>query len=684
MNALDGLPHGWLEGPDYSLHFFLRPGGQPLALASTGRHGARRVVTLWELCVLEQASQEWALAYVVGSDPRSCLVCRGLSCAAQSDADVPRALRARAPGPGDDATAQNLLLVEKTLRVLREGLPHVFDRGQGQDSSRRTETAGSMCRQTCLLSANVRGAEELCIEETPEGPEGPTGPTGPSDAGGARPKRLRGLGFAAACGCADTKPLAVVRWRSAACHSLWMQSTLLYDARRLREDASVLLENVVVFRHCLVSASRARLEDTWLPEATPLAPGTHRPLPWFPGAGLAVAFEIDVLVVFAGKAPAAPRDRAVFLDEELAGERTWPSGALVPTLEPPPGNSSRRVEFVFACFPDLVYAASAFDGASLVELCATALEQEGLPAVALETALDQYVPVVGGRQARWLSTDLPAHRVLLLPRAARAAPQGSRGTPELERRAPVSADMRLLHVLAGRLQPRAARAGVGFVLNPIIWWALAKLHYQPGADRRVTQSFFPLAERAWTGAGDAREARNWRGYLTAADSCLASERGRSDVLTSWLGLLDSPLGHALLRLLDESVTYFVAECDSAGVEDMRKILFASQGFVPLRLSTWDPRHLERLSAYGVVPHSNATLLRSPATLHSPRHIEHLTLIGLLSAFPSSLARSRGAALNSVVNTLRDLVFTRHKRRQELFPAVLYLRSSPPSGLLLFQ
>ena len=615
------------------------------------------------------------------------------------------------------------------MRLLRAGLPHIFDRaGQAKgtgvaglcaptkaalpDSLRRcTETIAALCHQTLLLSDNIAGAQALSLRELPDAlPE--ARPRG-------EPRRLRGVGFVAACGCSDAKPLAIISWRSAACYCLWMQSTLLYDSRRLHEHTrAVLLENVVVFRQGLASATRGRLEETWLPlaEPTPLAPGMQRPLPWFPGAALSSPFDIDVLIVFDGKAPLVPSAHVVFLDEELAAHSSayWPEGAVVPTEDPRgrTGSRARLVEFVFACFPEISYEASAHDGDALVEICSRALERDGLPLVPLETVLDQYIPVVEGGQLSWLTTDRCPPRILLRHRRAFSGAKAPRRTPELERlHGAPSFEMRLLEALRGRLQTSAAKAGLGFVLNPLIWWSLAKLHYRPGRHRtqQVTDSFFPLAERAWSKerqgapqASKAREAqRSWAGFLAAADSYLAEEQGRAAVLSSWLRLLNTPLGAALVRLLDESVTYFVTECAAnleraqEHVEGLQKILFAFHGFVPLCFTTWDPQHLDRWKTFGVVPHSNATFLRSPKLGSRAPHghglyIEHLTLIGLLTSPPSlassasRLARARGAALASLVETLHGLIFTRRcKQRPELFPAVVFVRSQPMPGVLSY-
>jgi hypothetical protein len=745
------LARGWPRGDDFSVHFFVRPDGRALPLQIEGRQGVQRTVTVWPLCVLRQAGAhaqaetQSALAYILGSNPRSCLVCdvepnkRGtLACVAQSAAAAPPLLRADAPVAGDSVTLQNLKLIRDAVRLLRAGLPYVFNKdaravGDGSelcastsrlsDSQRRCqETIDTLCQQTRLLSADVLAPEPLSLREQPAA-------RSEVEAANA-PRRLSGMGLVVACACSAEKPLAVVRWRSAACRSLWIQSTLLHDAHRLDFGAlagSVLIENVAVFRHGFASATAGNLENTWLPlEKEHEAPGARRPLPWFPGAALYSPFLIDVLIA-SDRAPSVPRTGDVFLDEDVASLRQWrscwPPGALVPTLTPrrPAGAPVRQVAFIFACFPALTYQGDAYSDDTLGEICARSLEQEGLPLVPWETVVDQYVPFAGSAQLSWLSQEPFPARVLLQER--RGSPRIGRGVrtvPELERSVGIDAPaFRLLQVLRGRLQSSATSAGLGFILNPLLWWSLAKLHYQSNeqATVQVTGHFFPLRERAWTSSmppGSSRGRRSafkgpdaqraWDGYLTAADKCLARRKGRRAVLASWLALLNAPLGAALVRLLDESVTYFVAECATdlrraqVQIEQLQKVLFSFEGFVPLCFSTWDPGLLERWRSFGAVPHSNATLLRPPSVASGFRlaktpygdklYIEDLTLVGLLSssAAPASsaarLANARGAALALILQTLHELIFTpKYKQSAELFPAVLFARSSPMPGLL---
>jgi hypothetical protein len=322
-------------------------------------------------------------------------------------------------------------------------------------------------------------------------------------------------------------------------------------------------------------------------------------------------------------------------------------------------------------YPGAAYVADA-RAATLAMACEGALRRRAArpdgrrpPLLPWETVVDEFEPRGSATDATALSwTKSPAscaNQVVLASRVhrgesvlelgdkhyARARPRRrGEGGGDPARAADATTSARLLEWLCGRLLPgEAAQQGPGFVLDPIVWWTLAKLHYGPparggeGASRTlcVTRMFFPLSRRCWLNETPRQQKqrthlyqshfksssvrRAWESFLVAADNTLASEEGRKGVVLRWNELLlnRSPghaegAGAALICLVDEAVTRFVRLC--AGeylgplgprvqqqVENLQKVLFSFQGFVPLLPALWDPAGIASVKDRGVVPQS---------------------------------------------------------------------------------
>lgn len=298
--------------------------------------------------------------------------------------------------------------------------------------------------------------------------------------------------------------------------------------------------------------------------------------------------------------------------------------------------------------------------------------QERLGFVAWETVLDEFMPQRGdsegaGEELSWLaaiaSLDGGSRRVRLRRRKANQlrndAKHGLPGArtpvvaPNQLARAPRAfvPPTELLALLCGRMGAHAFHEqGASFVLAPLIWWSLAKVHYsatEGSRDLCVTRHFFPLAEQAFKNPNPelrhslfkrAEAQHAWLPLLRRADGFLASTAGRSETLRTWATLLRHRVCEAgappearqaalafpacaLVSLVEEAVATFVRlaalEYELRGsaavapqLRNLKKILFTFHGFVPVLPSTADEGSIGRnLLRAGVVPHINALFLR---------------------------------------------------------------------------
>jgi len=744
-----------------NLHFFLGPDGKDLPLRRLGRTAADvPAEALWPLFVVTRPGDETRdVALVVGTDPRDCVAC---------------------PYPPEETGVPSMcatVRMERVLELLREHLSPVFGGALAATGAPHTR-ADDRCadfldhmeKQTGLLADSVPGSPRVFA------PVAGDLPSGPCAHDGVEAHVLPGVSLPAAAACAaaspaDPRPLLVVVRGSAAHAAMSRQSTLARD-EGAEGHRAVLITGVSVFRQCFSSSTPGDLARTWLPFPSPVVPGHARPSAWFPGSQLVSPFEVDVALlagraermeflahlpgIWARKAGGADLLAPVVLDEALSAaevaeiEKCWtslphrrlfiaaPSRARAPDLAEG-GTVSFTLPFSSGAYTGRLQRAAT----TLATACQDALarhEELALPFVPWETVLDEYLPHDGATQRAldWFSFVEPGLNVVFSRRASRsqnlrpesrgAAPQPLQ-PPQPTRGLPPE---RLASRLCGRLGPEARRNGLGFVLDPLIWWSLAKSHYHPGVSEAafcVTRNFFPLSTRAWLplvhGATENHRAQlDWGRLLGTADNNLASQEGRLAIFRSWQRLLSGPLGNALIRLLDESVTHFVTVCAEKlllkgeravrpQIENLQKILFTFEGFVPLQFCTWDPHRLEELDHVGVVPHSHPSFLRNlVSTLTGPDSdglmptgpvgarvpTRDLTLLKLLSApfapveegeddeAPAGyLARLRGTALAYVFRDVTAEVFPLTVApcpvQAELAPAVLFFPSSTMPHLL---
>jgi len=741
-----------------NFHFFLGPDGENLPLRSLGRTAEDMPAeTLWPIFVVTRAGDGTRdVALVVGTDPRDCVAC---------------------PYPPEEADVPSMcatVRTERVLELLREHLSPVFGGASAARCAPHTR-ADDRCavfldlmeKQTSLLADAVPGSPRVLAPVAGDLPSAPCAHDGVE----AHVLPTVSLPTAAACATASptsARPLLVVVRGSAAHAAMSQQSTLARDEGAGGHGA-VLITGVSVFRQCFSSATPGDLARTWLPSPRPAVPGHARPSAWFPGSQLVSPFEVDVALLagsgermeflahlpglWARKAGGADLLAPVVLDEALPAaevaeiEKCWtslphrrlfiaaPSRARAPDLA-----DERTVSFTLPFFAGEYTGRLQRAPTTLATACQDALarhEELALPFVPWETVVDEYLPHDGATQRAldWFSFVEPGLHVAFSRRISRShnlRPNSRGAAPQPPQPARSLPPERLVSRLCGRLRLGAGRNGLGFVLDPLIWWSLAKSHYDPGASEAafcVTRNFFPLSTRAWIpvvrGATENHRAQvDWGRLLGTADNNLASQEGRQAIFRSWQRLLSGPLGNALIRLLDESVTHFVALCAEKlllkgeravrpQIENLQKILFTFEGFVPLQFCTWDPHRLEELDHVGVVPHSHPSFLRNlVSTLTGPDNdgllptgpvgarvpTRDLTLLKLLSApfapveggeddeAPAGyLARLRGTALAYLLRDMTAEVFPSGAApcpvQSESAPAVLFFPSSPMPHLL---
>ena len=750
-----------------NFHFFLGPDGEALSLKSLGRTAQDDIPaeTLWPIFIVTRRAGDGArgsVALVVGTDPRGCVACHY----PPEEADVPSMC----------ATART----ERVLELLREHLSPVFERVSAAecaphhtraDDHRCAVFLDRMKKQTSLLAGSVPGSSLVLAPMVGDLPPAPCAHDGVE----AHVLPTLSLPSAAACAAAcaaaspaSPRPLLVVVRGSAAHAAMSQQSTLARDEGAEGQGA-VLITGMTVFRQSFSSATPGDLASTWLPSSRPAVPGHVRPSAWFPGSQLVSPFEVDVALLvgdgermqflahlpglWARKAGGADLLAPVVLDEALPAaevteiEKCWtslphrrlfiaaPSRARVPDPA-----DERTVSFTLPFFTGRYTGRLQRAPTTLATACQDALarhEELALPFVPWETVLDEYLPHDGATQRAldWFSFADPGLNVVFSRRVSRSynlRPNSRQAIPQPPQPVRILTPERLVSRLRGRVRPGAGQSGLGFVLDPLIWWSLAKSHYDPRASEAsfcITRNFFPLSTRAWIpvvrGAPENHRAQvDWGRLLGTADNNLASQEGRQAIFRSWQRLLSGPLGNALIRFLDESVTHFVTVCAEKlllkgerevrpQIENLQKILFTFEGFVPLQFCTWDPHRLEELDHVGVVPHSHPSFLRNlVSTLRRPDSdgllptgpvgkrvpTRELTLLKLLSApfapvdageddeAPAVyLARLRGTALSYILRDMTAEVFPSGAApcsvQSELAPAVLFFPSSPMPHLL---
>ena len=212
----------------------------------------------------------------------------------------------------------------------------------------------------------------------------------------------------------------------------------------------------------------------------------------------------------------------------------------------------------------------------------------------------------------------------------------------------IATGTKLQDLLQGRLGPGVIHeSGLSFILAPLIWWSLAKLHYVPQGSNSpcaVTRYFLPLAENAFLNPDKklkpgptkkyAKSGGIWLLLLRRADGFLASSEGRMELLYTFAKLLrhkdcEPPTNSreissiplcSLIYLVDEAIAAFVRSLADqysekgfhavrAQILQLRKVLFTFHGFVPLLPMERDEVSVGELSRCGVLPHINATFLR---------------------------------------------------------------------------
>lgn len=759
-----------------SLHFFEDPVAPDHTLPLTEKVKenvySTEVMNAWGICRLWNGSERWDLMYVVGSSPPAFYVCLGNTAATQVGRHVtktPKQDTARLcyrPTDNDPSRVPEIYRmhvpsdvspVVQVIRLLQLGLPSVFaaptpsaDRrfanmicapsqiSERDPCLRGAETLRALCVQTHILSRNVSGSEAAVVTEAKLLPKRHMGGATSVHIG-----TLEGMNLLAAAACASSKSpqantMLIVKWQSPACHSLWMQSTLLFDLQHIQlreQEVPLLVRNVAVFRQAYLSNTPGNLEDTWLK----IAGARHNasegelPNPWYPGAPLNSPFEVDVVLVFDSTANherhiATNGYTTTLLDESVPtslhptfvdeSDRSYrqKSNIFVVKAKPDearPVSSTNVVQFTFACMPDANYEARVAPGRTFAQACSSALSRRGDTElfVPFETVVDQFQ-----FQGEWFSTPRQRFVSIILKQRAPVpqslhASAGKRSIPSsvqlVHGGSNPTVEMRLCRELNGRITANARSEGIGFVLDPLVWWSLAKIHYDSHSKdaRDVTEHFFPIADKAWMLETDfSTEGNraldpiycsvhktslirgNWNEYLEAADGELQSPEGRHRIIRVWSSLLDTALGRTFIRVLDESVAAFVRQCASKGesslqrIGDLQRILFTFEGFVPLLFATAEPaqKHRQRI---GVVPHSNGRLLVPPdITSDSDAIKTDLSLIAVLSACANAEDAARGVALSLLCKALMRIIFppgARTDRNPALYPAAIFLSAHEP-------
>ena len=565
---------------------------------------------------------------------------------------------------------------------------------------------------------------------------------------------------AAACLNAESpkcraRAVLVTRHGSKSFMDLMAQSTLGFDFYTKKRALVYYIAGVCVFRRAYRSFAAGPLLDTWLrgpPRHCAGASPPSPPSPWFPGSALACPFYVDVAVVDITESQITSKvlDRAlgaftklclrrpggwdprcpVLLDAELGGVRscellrtrwTLPEPRVFSVAAPEDAHTRARttaanvgaVKFKLSCYPGVVYTAST-DANSIAEACHDALGSEAskaLPCVPWETLVDEFQLST----LSWLQEPPREEPIVLVP----CAPERMRVVlPEPARRVPKRDPPRfhpspLFRWLDGRLvRDEATRQGIGYVINPLVWCSLARLHYGAETDVLcITRMFFPMSIRCWQletkrKLGDRPEVyrsffkreeskEGWRNLLAAADNALADAESRDAIMSKWTRLFEGAEGENFVHMVDATVQRFVHACatnhkESTGalvqqqLENLQKILFCFQGFVPLAPALWNQDGINTVNTSGVVPHSNAYFLSLKEGVQSySRFLDDRLRADHLSLF-TALFEKPGDALGEIAKTLLQkwklLVATPLKcqpRRVELDRAMLFLSAMHP-------